>query len=777
MSVIKQNNEILKEQVKRWTTITIIFLFTFPVYYGYYDTGLDPSYLWGLNWLFVNDYQMLTELIYPFAPLAFLKIPVAIGHNLFFAILFYSILKIGFIWLMFNLSDTMEKANKITVIFIVFIVSFFMNIDFLIIGCCLILNLIYYKNRNFISFIISVLLAFIGLFIKISIGISALSIVGVSVLVSLYHSKDIKLLLKQTGIVVVIGFITGILVFKKASLYFHFLIGTFKLSGGYDEVLSLHPYNNWLLLGFFLFLMILFPFICREKDVRIACLLSVFSLFAAWKHSVVREDIYHYSILLTFLFLFWGIIFLVTSKEKLTLLIASVTILLLYANMRNVNIPEYRGIKKEIAGINNFRDVLNYRTFKQKAFSISENNVAKNRLSPELQEIIGDATVDVYPWDFSYIAANQFKWKPRKTLELGASSSRWASEKASENYLLKENMPQFILFHTETDRHGGKFGSIDDRHILNDEPLVIYNLLNNYTLQEKTDKFLLFKRNTVSRFENIDLDEIQDYKFGEWIDIPSHTDKIIRLKVFSKNTFIGKIIKILYKETSYFIDYQFEAGIILTYRYIPATAVDGLWCNPFIRYPNTAEIESKVVKIRLRNANPVCVKESFKTQFQHITLKSELRDLTGINNVLFHKSITPSKKVLVDMTQQFDNELTKSTGFSRKVEKNGYSYTYKIDLDSLFRIVDTDTLIIETNVNAINYFSDAGLVISTEGTGADFWEVTYLPYSISKKLWHYSYLNKLITKDKHASGILKVYVYNFGYAPVYVDNFRVCISF
>jgi hypothetical protein len=770
-----KNNKPLVDCMEKWAIIALIFLFTFPAYHVDYDIGLDASYLWGLNWLFVNDYATLKQLIYPFGPLAFLKIPTVIGNNLLISILFYSTLKLGFLWLLFKLSEILKNTNRATTILIAFIVSFFTDIDFLLIGSVLILNFIYYKNKNIISFIVSILIAFVGLFIKVSIGISSLSIIAVSVFICLYYSKNIVLFLKQSGIVVLIGFVAGMLVFGNILLYFRFLIGTLMLSGGYGDTLSLHPANNWILLFPFIILMIIFPFIYKEKEVRIAYLMSLFPLFAAWKHSFIREDIYHYRILILFLFVFWGIISIVSTKKRFIPVIASLTILLLYANMWRVQIPGYKGIEREIVGVNNFRNILKHNDFKQTMLATSEKNISANRLSHETREMIGDGTVDVYPWDFSYIAANQLKWRPRKTLELGASTSRQASEKASENYLLQDDSPQFVLFHTPRDIHGGKFGSIDYRYILNDEPLLIYNLLNNYSIIDKNDKFLLFQRDTVSHFGDVYSDELQDYRFGEWIDVPYQADEVTRLKVFSSNTLLGKLNKFLYKETEYFIDYQFENGIVFTYRYVPGTAVEGLWCNPFIRLPNTNEPESKVVKVRLRNANSYCVRESFKAQFQHITLKPTLQNSLEVANVLFNKSVVPSKEVFVNLLQQSDNELSQLNGFSNQVEANEYSYCYKIDLDSLFRMVDVDSLLVEANVYA-NNSQNAGLVISTHRTAEDIYAVAYIPSGISNRSWSYSYVNRLICRDKHSSGMMKVYVYNFGNKPVYVDDFRVCIK-
>jgi len=615
-------NKSLAGHIERMAIIGIIFLFTFPAYYVDYDIGLDSSYVWGLNWLFANDYETLKQLIYPFGPLAFLKIPTVISNNLLISILFCSTLKLGFIWLLFKLSDIMGNTDKLATILIAFIVSFFTGVDFHLIGSCLILNLIYYKKKNSIPFIVSVLLAFIGLFIKVSIGISALSIVAVSVLIGLLYSKNWILLIKQIGIIAFIGFISGILVFGNLIIYFQFLIGAYKLSGGYGESLSLHPANNWILLVPFLVLMVVFPFICKEKDVRIAYLLSAFPLFAAWKHTFIREDIFHYTILVTFLFVFWGIIIIVSSKKTLTLLVAAVTILLLYGNMWRIETPYYSGIEREVVGINNFRNVLKHKNFKKNILTMSENNISRNRLSPEIRAIIGNASVDAYPWEFSYIAANQFNWKPRKTFGISLFP---LSGKNTENadYTLNASSPDFVIFHLLNDHLGAKFGSLDQRYILNDEPSVIYNLLNNYRLLEKTDEFLLFKRDTAPRFEKTDLGEEQHYQFDEWIDVPYKEEGITRLKVFSSNTFLGKLNKFFYKEIEYFIDYQFEDGTILTYRYVPATAAEGLWCNPFLRQPNTDEKEGRITKVRLRNTNPICVKKTLKVQFQYIKPQSE----------------------------------------------------------------------------------------------------------------------------------------------------------
>jgi hypothetical protein len=752
-----------KEDFLRWMVIGLIFVITFPFFQPTYSIGLDPSYIWGLNWLFVHDYQTLIQLSYPFGPLAFLKIPTVIGHNLFIYLIFFGILKIGFIYLAFKLSDVFSMSFK-SAIPIVLIVCFFVNVDFLIIGNCLILNLLFYKQNKPIYLYISAILATLGLFIKVSIGISSLSIIFISLIIDYYFNRNIIKSLKQIGIMGGLGLIIGLMVFQGFLPLFRFLWGAFKLSGGYADTLSLHPPNNWILLSLFLALILSFPLWNRGKDVRVACLLCLFPLFAAWKHAFIRQDIWHYSIIISFLVVFWSIILLI-SKEKriLTFIVACCTILLLYANMRTI--PMYRGISKEVVGINNFAEVLYYKDFKQRISSISERNVTPNKLSEEHKTLIGTQTIDIYPWELSYIAANGFHWKPRRTLELGASTSQWASKEASKNYLLNENSPEFLLFHYQKDG----LRSLDGRYTLNDEPLVIYNIFNHYLLEEKIDKFLLFKKDTIAHFENSILEEPKKMQFNEWIDIPKSDNEIVRLKVSSKNTLLGKIKKMLYKEEEYYVDYMLEDGNIHTYRYVPGTAVDGLWCSPFVRNPLSDIVEPDAKKIRLRNSSSRYISPNITVQFEKIKLKPTYFDttLSPINSFLFKKTKQQIDAIIIGKFISSENS---------NIVKDGYSQIFVVNLDTIWTQTDTDYLIIETNVEFCNYSRNAGLVISLEGSGNDFWEVAYLPKSIRKNIWHYAFLDKKINRNLHDEGTLKVYVFNSEKdKAVYIDDFRVVI--
>lgn len=51
---------------RRWPAIVagiFLVLLTYPAFEPDYGTGLDASYVWGLNWLFDHDYNTLIRLI------------------------------------------------------------------------------------------------------------------------------------------------------------------------------------------------------------------------------------------------------------------------------------------------------------------------------------------------------------------------------------------------------------------------------------------------------------------------------------------------------------------------------------------------------------------------------------------------------------------------------------------------------------------------------------------------------------------------------------------
>ena len=168
----------------------VIYLVTFPRFEPVYGPGLDPSYIWAVNYLVNFDYDALTGLIYPIGPLGFLKYAAAYENNLFYNLTFFSFVKIAFLYLLFKLSIAVKGRITIFHFLIAICVGYFSGVDFSIIGSVVLLLLLYAKDpKKIFYFVLANVFAVTGLFIKSSIGIASYSSIFVFFIVSLLNGR------------------------------------------------------------------------------------------------------------------------------------------------------------------------------------------------------------------------------------------------------------------------------------------------------------------------------------------------------------------------------------------------------------------------------------------------------------------------------------------------------------------------------------------------------------------------------------------------------------
>ncbi len=754
----------------------LLFLFTFPKFEPDYGIGLDTSYAWALNFLLSNNYALLQELVYPIGILGFLKMPTTEGHHLLFALAFYAVLKIGFIASLLKIIYTSNPERKAVSILILSIISLFASIDFLMIGVCVIQSFLYLEKGRMLNLSIATALAYIGLCVKSSIGISGFSVIFMCFSLDLYFKRNYSKALRFIAVSLSISTLLGLLILNDFEMLYQQFVNAINLSSGYADALSLHPENNWYLLSGFITSIFIVPWICKNKNAKIIFLLFLPCIFAVWKHAMAREDMSHYQILFYFLFLFWGILILCsTAKIKTLFCTAALSILLFWGNMSKLY--AYSEFKLEEFGISNFiTSVLKYKTFEKKYSALSLENIKPSKLDNSVLTTIGRSKIDVYPWELSYIPANDLHWRPRKTLQ-GGAYSRWLDSISAQDFDI-HNKAEYLLFHYVKDQYGGDLGSIDNRYLLNDNPKTIFNILNHYSVKIKTNNYLLFKKNTKNNFTKITGEKQSATTWNTWVNVPPSANELLRIKVFSKTSAIGKLKNFLYKSEPYFIDYELEGNRILSFRYIPENAKDGIWINPFIRFPGSNILEEKAVKVRFRCTENLFNNDSIHYQFERIFLNSD----KSVND-LFGKTIPLSASILIQNTNTFENAqntlIDKSFAYSgthsNKVESGAFSFTLEYNLDTLWKSNDS-LLSLETSVRYRNPHSKANMVISISDSKADSWEAINLENNKTQTVWEYAQMNKLLHREKYSTGILKLYIFNDGPDKIYIDNFKMILK-
>ncbi len=752
----------------------LILVLTFPSFTLVSSPGLDSSYTWGLNHLFAKDYDRLSEVVYPIGILGFLKMPLPIANNLLLAYLFISILKTSTIYFLFSLIRSRNKVEHIASVVVVACVAACIGYDITFVALSSLLSLNYLKNKNFLFLIALSVLAYLGFAIKTSIGISCFSILFMTLLLNFLESKKWKKLWQGSLVSGVTVLLVGLLVFGSIHKVITHFFNAFAISSGYSSSLALHPMNNWWAIGGYLFLIGGFWFVFQQKSHRHLFVLLLPSFFMMWKHAMVREDSSHNGILLYFTFVFFGIAYLLSTHNKWKIaLYGTVTVLLFWTNYRNIS--GYNGISFGFDGISNIVQLAQGNEHIHKQKKITRINLQPLILPTEVKTIIGNNTIDFYPWEHNYAQINELNWSPRKTIEIGASSSQWVSKLASEHYKGKE-APEFILWHFYPDKYEGNIGSFDGRLLLNDEPLVLENILTNYESVYLSPSFHLFRKKKKPNNFIEKAEEIKKALFGQWIDVPI-TKSFVRCKITLEPTSIDKLRTFFYKDDLYEIDYMLEDGRIFTYRFLPNTATDELWISPFFNEISTPTFSGKTKSFRLRKVFYPSQENGFSYQIIQNEIQSDSTTLAPFNKFQKQEVNELYSNYMDFETQSPDNWFERSElGFQSKsanlINKDKFSFTYKISLDSLWKKTQNEKIIIWIQAKTKYGGKIADLVVETKHTQNDFW----IPVGVkNRKKWQHIFLQKTISKKDHLTGEILVYFWNKDKEPLLIDDFSVTI--
>lgn len=776
---------MLKEKYKIILITLLILASTFPNYEPDFGIGLDTSYMWALGDLFQNHFSFFKNMIYPIGPLGILKYTIVVGHEFMYSMLFSLIVKFIFVYLGILYGKIMNKSVLFSAM-LFFVLSLLLYFDAVVIGACWMAVLFFVENGKSKNMVLAALISTCALLIKSSIGISCSSLLFVGLMVRYHAVKDKKELLKQCAIAFFIPFVIYAIVFRQLVAFPIHLFQTFKIASGYSTALNLAVENNFLLIALVWGTIFFIPFYLKEKRVYWIIILSVFPFFAFWKHAVGRQDINHYYQLEFIIFLYWGLVLLVSQKHKtmvFVLFMICFSSLLLNAQ----KIPDYANRKVDINGITHFNDqLLHYNNANGLAKYYSAQNIKGNVLPIEIREKIGEKTIDFYPWELSYVPANSLNWKPRTTLQSGSYSS-WLDGESAKNFT-HENGPEFILWHLQSDKYGGNMGDYDNRYILNNEPKTVTEILKNYKIDTITDKFVLLKKgqNKIGTIK----EKPKAEQWNTWIKIDPLNERILRAKINVKGSLLHKLKCFLYHDGMYFIDYKLRDGKVLTYRFNPSNAKDGLWVAPFVSQVKLENYENRLEAIRLRNTNPNLLSKTFELAWEKSAFFLKAHD-----EFIPKERMEKNTKSII--TYDFENnpnvnfeigsstiseEKSLSGKKSNKIAPNyGQSAIMNLPIDSLFK--EKDTILFRASCWFFTKKKTMGEFKFVIENSANNGEIA-MPISdlfgnnYPSNDWNYIFIEKQLIKSQLQGGKIKCFFTNFdSKAPIYIDDFQFSYSY
>lgn len=592
-----------------------IFLSTFPSIGQEIRTGLDPSYIWALNYFFTKGIVAGRDVVFSYGPLGFLMFPLPLGNNILISIVFESFFKFIFVYLLlqlgFGIRNKGLSMSKLFVVLLVFAISNFVEFEyvfmFMLPYCVAAAMLLFSESGKKVYMVLgSITLSFSALTMFPNAVGAIFVMTGFFAVYSFNNRLKIRLVLES---LILVG-ITSILFFV---LFWFFAnnslggIGTFlfsrlELAQGNSGAMALDHTDNFVLLVISLISFVAALWSAGDRRSRMLSLMFILPIYAMTKYGFSRADFRHYRHVFDFFVLYF--LFFMLYMRKISVLIILFLAVFLGSFFLNIKVtfPEEHfsfvpTLERMIAsgGIKNFQtSVLNYSNRKKELLAVSKDNLEPDVLDGTIIEAIGGKSVDIYPWELSIVPANDLTWKGRPIMQSYFANTQKLD---IQNALaLKKEMPKFMLF----ERNGwqGEMGSIDWRYLPNDEPTTFWTLMNNYSLVAGDKRVYLLEKAAKPNFGSQQIIGDQEAQWNSWIVVPKHKEGVVLAKIDYKRTFAGIIVKSLWKERVSSIEYK-VGGAIKTYRLVVDTMSNGLWIDPKMDTLKIPPTGSQVEAIRI----------------------------------------------------------------------------------------------------------------------------------------------------------------------------------
>ena len=160
-------------------------------------------------------------------------------------------------------------------------------------------------------------------------------------------------------------------------------------------------------------------------------------------------------------------------------------------------------------------------------------------LPSNIRSKLGDAPVDVYPWEIALVPANGLNWDPRYVLQSYQAFHPTLDAMCAEHYR-GQQAPRFVLYRHE---------SIDNQHPCLVDSRTWLAIYRWYDLVEADDReeTLLLERRSAPRFGDPVPLESRTVEVGQEIVLPQAGDGLLLIQADLEMKSVGKLQELLYK--------------------------------------------------------------------------------------------------------------------------------------------------------------------------------------------------------------------------------------
>lgn len=786
------------------SVIPALLFFQFPV--SVYSNGIDPPLAWVFNFLINGNAALGRDIIFPHGPLAFLMYPLPGSGNLWLTIAFHLLLRCFLAFSLLKLASDQKEHHWIIAILATVLLLIVNDLLLTMLQIVILSYVIFFERRNIIWLFPAFILTALAVYVKAFVGITSVVVsatFGAIMIYRVFAGLESRYRLLMFLIIPFFMLLFWVLLYGNTEGLVRYFMGMAQLAGDNSAAVALYPEINWWVTGSAIYIGLILMLINSKRTTLLRfAILTAPALFAIWKYGMARQDFQHASVFFIFVLFILLVYNLLSQKGRALNAIASVAIIyLFYLTLQKSYYYEpfsfsFQGVKSLAV------NALHPSYFADTCQQASQKATERNRIDNQLRSIISQATVDVYPWDYTYVPVNNFNWQPRPVLQSYASYTETLDQLNAQHFSGKK-APEFLLWELRKitrDIHAGTLESIDGRYLLNDEPHTLLTLLQNYELAGRQAG--IFPVNVYHKRQlPLTHTSKQIFKtsatFNTWIPVPQDTSVIVTASAGLHRNFYGLAKSFLFKDEAVYVYYKLADGDIRFYRIVPKNVIYGLWINPLIMNPEKSLSANRVKEIMFRCAETRLMKTNIEVTFNFLSFYSGeaasgnlvphvAESFFGVNpdsvsNTLLLSENTFSQTAPYWLAANASDTKTSGSNKALSVKPGGYSVAFEYPLDSLSLSETGKSIIIRTSLWAkAEPGAKAGLVLSIERNGKS---VDWKSVDVQNFLHDHSvpnFVTNFLIPDRKVlqqnNLILKAYVWNTGSKDVLIDDFSVRIS-
>lgn len=249
-----------------------------------------------------------------------------------------------------------------------------------------------------------------------------------------------------------------------------------------------------------------------------------------------------------------------------------------YANLYAAYYPQnvVRPLNPELVATK-ARYFFNPQALKVELWEQSQDNLEGVTLPRDIRQVLGEASVDVIPWETSLVPANQLNWKPRPIFQSQAAYRPYL-DFANRDSLA--NDPRDILLYN--------FHAVDQRHPFFDAPATAFHYTCHYQISPRVPAFvqlpklanlMVLEPLEQSRCGEANQERELSVVWDEWGRLEAEDGDLVRAAIAFEYSPLGKLAKSFFRVPPVKMTVRDMGGNERTYRILTGNATDGVWLS------------------------------------------------------------------------------------------------------------------------------------------------------------------------------------------------------